>query len=102
MQGYPKHLNSKQDYYYVSENFPRAQWENDWKALLEDQKVWINIGTIKMGEDGVVDDTHKVFVQKETDGTETSYQYALVDNEYSLLNRLGITEDEINAVLNAA
>ena len=55
-----------------------------------------------MEEEGVVDDTHKVFVQKETDGTETRYQYALVDNEHSLMKQLGITENEINAVLNNA
>ena len=100
MEGYPKHLNSKQDYYYVSENFPRAQWENDWKALLEDQKVWINIGTIKMGEEGVVDDTHKVFVQKETDGTETRYQYAYVDNENNIMKNIGMTIAEVETLLN--
>ena len=102
MEGYPKHLNSKQDYYYVVEHFAREQWENDWEALREDTKVWINIGVINSGEEGIINDTHKVYTQVEEDNTETRYQYALVDNENSLMKQLGITEEEINAVLNNA
>ena len=100
MKGYPKHLNSKQDYYYVVEHFAREHWEKDWEALRQDAKVWINIGVIKDGDDGIVNDAHKVHTQVEKDNTETRYQYALVDNDHSLMKRLGITEEEINAVLN--
>ena len=102
MEGYPKRLNSKQDYYYVVEHFAREQWEKDWEALRQDAKVWINIGVINSGEEGIVNDAHKVYTQIEKDNTETRYQYALVDNEHSLMKRLGIAEEEINAVLNAA
>ena len=102
MKGYPKHLNSKQDYYYVAEHFAREQWEKDWEALRQDTKAWINIGVIDSGEEGIVNDTHRVYTQVEMDNTETRYQYALVDNEHSLMKQLGITEEEINAVLSVA
>ena len=84
------------------EHFAREQWEKDWEALREDTKVWINIGVINSGEEEIINDTHKVYTQVEKDNTETRYQYALVDNEHSLMKQLGITEEEINAVLNVA
>lgn len=30
MVGFPKHLNTKEDYMYIKENFPTEQWKPYW------------------------------------------------------------------------
>lgn len=102
MRGYPKFLNTKEDYEYVRANFPREEWEKDFKALLDMQQEWFFVKELGEGEIGVSDDTHKIEVSPSTsnpDGKAHSYQYELRYNPQCLMARLGYTEAEVKAIL---
>ena len=100
MVGYPKFLNTKEDYEFVRANFPKEQWESDFKALLNERYEWFNLGEIE-GE-GVTDDTHKVVEDKRDDETVVRYQYEYKVNENARIYRLGYTVEEVEAILAGA
>ncbi len=99
MVGYPKFLNTKEDYEFVRANFPKEEWESDFKALLNERYEWFNLGEIE-GE-GVTDDAHKVVEDKQDDGTVVRYQYEYKENENARIYRLGYTVEEVENILNA-
>ena len=99
MVGYPKFLNTKEDYEFVRANFPKEEWESDFKALLNERYEWFNLGEIE-GE-GVTDDTHKVVEDKRDDETVVRYQYEYKENENARIYRLGYTVEEVENILNA-
>nr|DAK69332.1 MAG TPA: Class III extradiol dioxygenase [Caudoviricetes sp.] len=94
MVGYPKYLNTKEDYEFVRKNFPKENWSSAFQSLLDTCFEWFNEGEI-VG-DGVTDDTHKV-VTDEQSGAK--YQYVYKENPNCRMKQLGYTEDEIKAIL---
>lgn len=98
MKGFPKHLNTKEDYEYVIKNFPRDEWEGKLKALLDHEYDWFTTGALQEGETGIEDDTHRTFTDEETG---TSYQQEFQINPNSPMKRLGFTKEEIESYLNA-
>lgn len=99
MIGYPKHLNTREDYLYVKENFPREQWEGDFQALLDSYKDWFFAGTLESAEAGVNDDTHMVVDEVHEDGTTSWSQYELKENPAAKIFRLGFTVEEVEGLL---
>lgn len=104
MVGYPKHLNSKEDYLYVKANFPSSDWKKDWQNMYDARKTWMTTGEIPDGKSGIEDDTHKVFVETTQDmesGKEkkVKYQQELKDDPASDFFSFGFTEDEVLAAL---
>ena len=97
MQGFPKHLNSKCDFEYVRENFPREKWQPLFAELLAGQKVWLC--TAELADDGITDETHKIVESTDTDGTIKKYQYEYVTDANCLMLRLGYTAQEIIDIL---
>lgn len=101
MYGYPKRLNTKQDYYFVKENFPKEQWQKDWQALLDSEKNWFPVKTYKKSGYGTEDETHKIVVQEPMEeGGQTYY----IQMEYKAdpnckMARLGFTREEVVAAL---
>ncbi|MDD4601728.1 MAG: hypothetical protein PHQ46_11860 [Negativicutes bacterium] len=98
MIGYPKKLNSKFDYEFIRENFPRERWEGAYRALLDERLQWFCIGKINNGEDGAEDETHKIITTEQNDSTE-KYQYELREDPNCSLLRLGFTVEEVEAIL---
>lgn len=95
MVGYPKHLNTKEDYEYVRTNFPKEQWKADFQDLLDSRCDWFNDGVVE-GQ-GITDDTHKVV----TDTQENkSYQYVYKDNPSAKIHQIGYTVDEVTNIIN--
>ena len=99
MQGYPKHLNTKADYYYVKEHFPKEMWAKDWQALLDSRKNWFFVEDLPNKESGIEDATHKVVESDDMEGNITYSQYELKDDENATLYRLGFTVEEVEAAL---
>jgi hypothetical protein len=98
MYGYPKHLNSKEDYLYVKDNFPREQWLPDWQALLDSSRNWFVTGELESEEAGVTDETHKVIVQQDTQGEDETKKYYQAEWQYDpncKMSRLGFTRKEV-------
>jgi len=98
MVGYPKHLNTKEDYYFVKDDFPKEQWAKDWQALLDSVNDWFFVKELKQGEIGIADDTHKVVVDVQTEPSK-SYQYEYKANQNCKLFTIGMTIDEVEKAL---
>lgn len=107
MIGYPKNLNSKEDYEYVHANFPKEYWKKDFEDLLTSSKDWFFTGYLSSKEEGIEDSTHKVIDNTENNGEDTiisedkkfsQYEYKL--NPNCKMSRLGFTEEEIISILN--
>jgi len=103
MIGVPRQLNSKYDYIYVRENFPESVWQPLWQGLLQNHKVWVDVGVIKEGERAIIDDTHRSETIIEIDEHEGEasrvHQYELRENPASDMIRLGFTEEEVKEAL---
>lgn len=98
MDGYPKNLNTKQDYEYVRNHFSKEQWEGDFRDLLTSSKDWFNVG--KITGNGVTDDTHKVVVDEGIGGAPSAtYQYELRENPDAKIFRIGYTVEEVEKIL---
>lgn len=96
MKGFPKILNSKDDYLYVREHFPRDEWQPHFQNLLDTMRDWFYERTLEDGDEGVTDDTHKVVVD-EQEGKR--YQYELRVSTTCKLFMLGFTENEVQELL---
>lgn len=94
MVGYPKHLNTKEDYEFVRKNFPKEKWASAFQSLLDTCFEWFNAGEI--ASDGVTDDTHKVVTDEQTG---VKYQYVYKENPNCRMKQLGYTEDEIKSII---
>lgn len=99
MVGYPHTLNTKEDYLFVKANFPKEKWQGDFQNLLDSMYQWYNIGAIADESAGTADDTHKIVIDANRDGTKTYYQYEKKIDENCKLLRLGFTEAEVKAAL---
>ena len=100
MKGFPKRLNSKFDYYYIKEHFPKEQWIPCWKALLNNTKNWFFTKELQKKEEGISDENHKVIESTDEKNVTHYLQYELKDDKSCDMHRLGFTESEIKAVIN--
>jgi len=101
MRGYPKTLNTKEDYEYVKANFPKAQWKPDYQKLLDSMKDWVPTGKLKSERDGITDSTHKVTEENnvEDSGEKAYVQWELQEIPTCRLYRLGFTEEEVRTAI---
>jgi len=99
--GYPKHLNTKEDYLFVMANFPRGRWEKDFQLLLQDAVTWLNTGQLENAELGVTDGKRMVVSTGGEDGMgkEQHYQYEYKDDPNCKLVKLGFTKAEVEKFL---
>jgi hypothetical protein len=99
--GFPKHLNTKQDYLYIKEHFPEEQWLPEFQRLMDDRMAWLNIGQLASEGDGIVDETHRVVtVGGEEEGVPVQYyQYEYKEDSNCKLFRLGFTVAEVEEVI---
>ncbi len=100
MRGFPKNLNSKEDYQYVRENFPADEWRPAWKALLDTMSDWFFVKELAEGEAAPEGDTFKVVESEKTGTTEkTRSVYELRESPTCKLFRLGFTKQEVEEAL---
>lgn len=93
MRGFPKHLNSKQDYLNCIEEFPKETKE-ELQRLLDSRFVWVATAILEDEEAGIEDATHEI-VETE-DGR---VQRELIEDKNSELIRLGFTVEEVQEML---
>ncbi len=100
MQGTPKHLNTKEDYEYLRQNFPAEIWRPRFESLLAERMQWFNTGALAEGDSGQTDASHKVIEDAGMGGAAaTRYQFELQENDNCLLYRLGYTVAEVERLL---
>ena len=95
MHGYPKWLNTKFDYEYVADNFPKEQWSPDWQALLDDMYQWISTGYLDYRSEGIEDETHRIEPYEREDGTTGYVQLEYKLDDHARIFQLGFTEEEV-------
>lgn len=93
MRGFPKHLNTKQDYLNCINEFPQ-ETKNELQRLLDSRFVWVATAVLEDDEQGIIDDTHEVV---ETD--DGRVQRELIEDTNSELVRLGFTVEEVQEML---
>lgn len=105
MKGYPRHLNSKQDYLNMLE-IDKEETIRRLKGLLEERFIWFVGHKLAAGETGIEDDTHKVISTNEErehregiELVEVHYQCTLEENKHATLFRLGFTVAEIEKLI---
>lgn len=101
MRGFPKHLNTKEDYEYIRQHFPKDLWKREYQSLLDTHYGWFFDRVLEKDEEGLTDGTHKVeTAQLEMEGHDTiHYQYVFRANPESKLLKIGYSEDEVKAIL---
>lgn len=100
MIGFPKNLNTKEDYEYVRKNFQKEEWEKEFQNLLDTVNEWFNMGVLADGDTGTTDDTHRVTEDKQEDtGTVTRTQWEYKENPDAKIFQLGYTVEEVKAIL---
>lgn len=102
MKGLPKFLNTKEDYLYVRDNFPKEQYAPFFYALLDTRMDWFFVGILQKEEDGIEDATHRIEKVNQAGelNLDTLYQYELKENPNCKLLQLGFTVKEVEDILN--
>jgi hypothetical protein len=95
MIGFPKVLNTKQDYLNCLTDYPE-QTKEQLQALLDERFAWEDKGEIEVGDMPIEDDTHKIVEDKET-GKKN--QYELVESPNAKIFRIGFTVAEVEELL---
>ena len=95
MQGFPKFLNTKQDYTNCLKDYP-----TETKAALQDlingRYIWSITKVLADSDSGTTDDTHKVI----TNNGE-KFQYEYIEDSNARLFKLGFTVKEAEGLINA-
>nr|WP_254493491.1 hypothetical protein [Bartonella sp. B1099] len=101
MIDYPEHLNTKQDYLNMLE-FDREETVKRLEQLLSTRFYWVFIKELSEEEEGVEDETHKVFLTTQIpsdlkgDFVAKRCQYELQESEYAPLFQLGFRVEEVD------
>ncbi|WP_298434569.1 hypothetical protein [Geobacter sp.] len=101
MRGIPRHLNTKQDYLTIRNEFPPEVWRPRFQALLDERFAWLPVGPLAEGEPGVTDDTHRV-VELLDEASQTMIER--IQEEYredpnATIFRLGFTVEEVSQLV---
>lgn len=98
MKGFPKILNTREDYEYVRANFPAEEWRPEWQALLDTMMDWFYVKELEEGEEAPEGDDYKV-EESEQEGKTIRTLYQLQENPTCKLFLLGFTVEEVKAAL---
>ena len=92
MRGFPKFLNTKQDYLNCMTEFPQ-ETKKSLQALLDGRFSWFDTAVIEI--DGVTDDTHRV-----VNTNDEKIQQELREDPNARIFKLGFTVAEVEELLN--
>ncbi len=98
MKGFPKILNTREDYEYVRATFPAEDWKPHYQALLDTMCDYFFVKTLGDDEEAPESDGYKV-EESEQDGITTRSLYQLQENPSCKLLRLGFTKAEVEEAL---
>lgn len=94
MRGFPKRINTKQDYINLLVDYP-AETKQELQKLLDTRYFWQKTKVLAEGETGIEDDTHKIVEQ---DGERIQQEYR--EDSNARLFRLGFTVTEVEGLIN--
>ena len=101
MRGFPKVLNSRQDYENVVNDFGyTAKVKRAYEGLLNTAEKYEFDKELAAESDLTGPEPEYKVMTQEEEGTETIVQYKLVDNPNGKIFKLGFTIDEVQEVVN--
>ncbi len=99
MNGYPKHINSKEDIMNIITDYP-IETKKFLEGLVESSSDWLVQSELKDNEAGIEDSTHKVVENKTDDVVTSRYQFEYKEDSNAYLYKLGFTSvDEVNTLI---
>lgn len=101
MKGYPKHFNTRKDVENALEIDAERTREHLQRAL-DSRDGWVVTGKLDAEADGVTDDTHRVVDQGDEERGSEWYQQEWKPIPGNSLDRLGITVDEAQKMVDAS
>ncbi len=90
MNGYPKHINSKEDIMNIITDYP-IETKKFLEGLVESSSDWLVQSELKDNEAGIEDSTHKVVENKTDDVVTSRYQFEYKEDSNAYLFKLGFT-----------
>jgi len=100
MRGFPKVLNSRQDYENVVNDFGyTAKVKRAYEGLLNTAEKYEFDKELAAESDRTGPAPEYKVMTQEEEGTETIVQYKLVDNPNGKIFKLGFTIDEVQEVI---
>ena len=90
MNGYPKHINSKEDIMNIITDYP-IETKKFLEGLVESSSDWLVQSELKDNEVGIEDSTHKVVENKTDDIVTSRYQFEYKEDSNAYLFKLGFT-----------
>lgn len=99
MRGFPKALNTREDYLYIKDNFPKEDWAPAFQALLDTVKDWMFVRMLDEGEAVPAGDDYKTVEPQENSVETRTALYQLQTIPGCKLFELGFTEEEVRAFL---
>jgi len=94
MRGFPKKLNTKQDYYNLLIDYP-AKTKQELQKLLDTRYIWQDTKVLAEDETGIEDSIHRIVEQ---DGERIQQEYT--EDSNARIFRLGFTVTEVGGVIN--
>lgn len=100
MRGFPKHFETKEDYYNTLNLFP-SETKKALKQLYNNRFHWVKGKELKDPQKGIVDAKHIVIEEKSEDNKDAVkyYQYSMEEDPNARYIRLGFTKEEINKLI---
>jgi len=103
MVGYPKHLNTREDYDFVVANFSKEEYLRDFQDLLDSRYDYKFDHYLEENESvDIMNPIYKI-VMESTDNPNQLPKRALyvkTDVEGNRMEQLGYTEEEVLAIIN--
>jgi len=93
MRGFPKFLNSKQDYLNCLADFPN-ETKAELQRLLDTRYAFFDVAVI--ADEGITDDTHRV-----VSSGDDKIQQELREDPTAEIFRKGFTVQEVEGLINA-
>lgn len=101
MKGFPQSLNTKEDYLYIIENFPKEIWIKELQCLLDTKDYWYYIHNVPSLKEGINNQNMKV--EEIFDNDKVIYaQYERRENPNAKLFMLGFTVKEVQELIKKA
>ena len=100
MRGLPKHMNTKEDFNNLIDDYPN-ETKASLQELLNEKEKWLNTGLLDPGNEGITDETHKIVEVKNATGEIERYQYKYKEDPNAKIFRLGFTVSEVQQLLNS-
>jgi len=98
MRGFPKHLNTKQDFINLKTQYP-AETKAALQTLLDDRMQWLKTADLDESDPGLEDETHKIVIDTDESDNEIRYQYEYMEDPAARIFHLGFTVEEAEAMI---